>query len=221
MGVELTARTIATYDAVAAQYLERWRDRSLVQEHIERFSAMLTAYDMADRMVLDIGCGPGFDAALLRYNGLSVAGLDLSPGMLAVGNQEYPGPFIQADMRRLPVASSIGGLWVSASLLHVRRTDVPMALAGFADVLLPGGLLYISLKMGQGAGWSNNLYHRPRHFTYWQPEEIDPFFVAAGLSIVDGWEGDGENDRWLVRYARKPELPSGYQLPCGGPSSAS
>ena len=197
------AKTTTTYDAIAGRYHERWRDRTAIREHIDRFAAMLVAYGLDEQLVLDVGCGPGFDAAILRDLGLRVAGVDRSLAMLEIGRREYPGSFLQADMRYLPVAPCIGGLWVSASLLHLDRQDLPATLERFADALVPGGLLYLSLKIGEGDGWNYKLYNRPRHFTYWQPEKLDPLLDDVGLQIVDGWEGDGEIEHWLIRFARK------------------
>ena len=216
MGSTTTTETTITYDAIASQYLERWRDRSAISEHINRYAAMLVAYGLGEQVVLDVGCGPGFDAALLRARGLWVIGVDLSLGMLRIGRKEFPGTFLQADMRHLPLPSKIGGLWVSASMLHLNRQDVPTTLEKFAGALLPGGLLYLSLKNGRGEGWNNNLYDRPRYFTYWQPEELDQLLKAVGLHIVDGWDGDGKMDRWLFRFARKPESPTSLGLTLGG-----
>ncbi len=208
--------TILTYDAVADRYLEVWRDRSAIREQIDRFGAMLKAYGLDKQPVLDVGCGPGFDAAIFRELGLHATGTDLSMGMLSVGRKEHPGPYFLADMRFLPVAPCIGGLWVSASLLHLDRSDVPTTLGQFARVLLPGGLLYLSVKIGNSAGWDFNAFERPRHFTYWRSEELDPLLELAGLDIIDAWEWEGGKDRWLVRFARKSAHSTGLELPCSG-----
>lgn len=198
-----TSTTTHTYDAVAGLYFERWRDRSPIEAHIKRFAEMIHAYNLQDEIILDVGCGPGFDAALLRENYLKVIGVDLSFGMLQIGQRHFPVPLVLADMRCLPVTARIGGLWVSASLLHLDRGDSSLALQRFAHFLLPGGLLYLSLKLGSGDGWSQDLYGKPRYFSYWQPAEIDSLLKTAGFRIVDGWQGDGVEDQWLIRFARK------------------
>jgi len=208
--------TISTYDTVAGRDLELWRDRSAVREHMDRFAAMLTAYGLDRQPMLDVGCGPGFDTVIFRDLGLRVIGVDLSPSMLSVSRQDYPRSYLLADRRFLPVAPCIGGLWVSASLLHLNRSDIPTTLEHFASALLPGGLLYLSLKIGKGAGWDYQPYKRPRHFTYWCSEGLDPLLEDTGQQIIDAWEGDGEIDRWLVRFARKKVHSAGISLPCSG-----
>ncbi|UCG22696.1 MAG: methyltransferase domain-containing protein [Chloroflexota bacterium] len=205
-GVASSARTIATYDEIAQIYYKRWHDRSAIHEHLRRFVGMLRAYDLARLPIVDVGCGPGFDAAFFRRSGLRTIGLDLSPAMMAAGQPEFGGDYVQADMRHLPLAGRIGGLWVSASFLHVTRNQAPAVLQGFADALVPGGILYLSLKFGQGAEWTSESHGTPlpRYFVYWRPAEVDGLLRKAGFRTVDGWLSPAnEETRWLIRFARK------------------
>lgn len=198
--------TTATYDEIARIYYEKWHDRSAIHDHLRRFISMLHAYDLAELPVVDVGCGPGFDAAFFRRSGLWTIGLDLSRGMMAAGRPEFGGDYVQADMRWLPLAGKIGGLWVAASFLHVARKQAPAVLRGFADALVPGGIFYLSLKHGQGAEWTSESHGvpLPRYFVYWQPEEVDGLLRGAGFRIVDGWLSPANGaTRWLIRFARK------------------
>ena len=195
--------TNETYDSIADQYLERWQDRSPIQIHAKRFIDMLQAYQLTDYPILDVGCGPGFDAAGFRESGLNVIGLDLSMNMILAGRKRYPGDFVQGNMSQLPFTQLFGGLWISASLLHLPRNEVPLVLAGFTRVLNTGGIMYLSLKRGQGQGWEYGDYDRSRFFTYWQASAIDACITSAGFQIVDGWQGPGVRDEWLIRFARK------------------
>jgi len=210
MASDPSSKTAHTYDAVAALYFERWRDRSAISAHIQRFSEMIHAYGLQGEIILDVGCGPGFDGDLLSKNRLKVIGVDLSFGMLRTGRGHFSIPLVQADMRYLPVAARIGGLWVSASMLHLEKADTTSTVRRFGQALVPGGLLYLSLKLGTGDGWSQDLYDKPRFFSYWQPAEVDSLLEAAGFSIVDGWQGNGVEDQWLIRFARKLTDTDGF-----------
>lgn len=203
--------TTATYEQIAALYYEKWRDRSAIHHHLTRFIEMIHAYGLGALPVIDIGCGPGFDAAFFRRSGLRAVGLDLSPAMMNAGRPEYGGDYVQADMRRLPLAGAVGGLWVGASLLHLPRQEVPAVLSDFARVLADGGLLYLSLKAGQGAEWTAESHGvpLPRYFVYWQPDALDQALRDASFQIVDGWlspsgsANSGLSTSWLIRFARK------------------
>ena len=206
--------TIATYDRIAANYYQKWRDRSAIHQHLTRFIDMLRAYGLTRLPVVDVGCGPGFDAAFFRRSGLRAIGVDLSLSMMNAGRPEFGGDYVVADMRALPLAA-VGGLWVSASMLHVPREEVPAVLSGFWGALAPGGLLYLNLKAGRGAEWSTDSHGHvlPRYFVYWQPEALDAILGATGFQVVEGWLSPAsEATTWLIRFARKATAGSTYSL---------
>ena len=199
-------RTVETYEQIAGVYYEKWYDRSAILHHLHRFVEMMRAYRLAALPVVDIGCGPGFDAHHLRQAGLQVIGIDLSLAMMNAGRSEFGGHYVQADMRFPPVSSRMGGLWISASMLHLPRLEVPTVLERFAATLVSGGLLYLSLKAGQGSEWTDESHGQPlpRYFVYWQPEELDNKLREAGFQIVDGWVSPvSDSATWLIRFARK------------------
>lgn len=200
---ERAAKTRATYDEVAGLYLERHRAREQWGERMDRFVAGLAP----GARVIDVGCGPGLDTAELRDRGLRAIGLDRSIGMLCAGAAECPGPRVLADMCALPVGRCVDGLWVNASLLHLDRDQVPGALRDFARALRPGGLLYLAVKEGPGAGWDHEPYGQARWFTYWTGPALDRELAEAGFSVEqrldnDGPEGRVRSQRWVVRLAR-------------------
>lgn len=197
------ARTRETYARIAAVYARQRQHRDVVAGHAEKFAALLPA----GGLVLDVGCGPGMDTAVLQDLGLRAVGLDYSLAMMVAGREELGLRlhFVQADMRHLPLACCADGLWCCAALLHLPRADVPAALQGFHRVLHPGGVLYLSVKLGEGEAWTSQSYgqHAPRFFTYWQPDALDELLVAANFTIIDGWEDTGDAVQWLVRFARR------------------
>lgn len=186
---------------MAAQYLERHRDRCALEPCADRFAAMLRPGDL----VLDVGCGPGFDAPLLRARGLRVVGVDLSQAMMRSGKGDFQQTLVRADMRRLPFSRAAAGLWVNASLLHLPRMDVPASLRGFGAVLRVNGILFLTLKEGAGERWISDPYGggHPRRFTFWHADAIDATLAGAGFRIVDGSIEHREGNAWIVRYAKK------------------
>ena len=195
------SQTIASYDKIAPDYRERWQERTVLRRAQDLFVTLLPA----GALVLDVGCGPGFDGPPLRDQGLRVVGVDLSWGMMAAGRERYQGHFVQADMRHLPFASKeADAIWAAASLLHLRRRNFVPTLQQFHQILRPDGLLYISLKEGVGSEWDADFcgMPAPRFFTYWKGEELDEKLRLAGFATVAGWK-DGERQVWLNRIARR------------------
>ena len=72
--------TIGSYDSVAEDFADRWFDVRL-EEPMSRFAGRLGP----GARVLDVGCGPGRDAAWLAELGFDAGGVDLSFGMLQEG----------------------------------------------------------------------------------------------------------------------------------------
>ncbi len=196
-----TEETIATYNRIAADFAKHHQDRSVLATALARFVALVPH----NGLVADVGCGPGFDSSALRQQGMRAIGLDLSWRMLQIGRSLYPGEYVQADMRRLPVGSGVDGIWCSAALLHLSSEDALLALKGFHRVLRRGGVLYFSLKEGQGSGWSQESYgHQARRFfTYWQDESLDLALQQSGLAIRERWVSETPEVRWLCRLAQK------------------
>ncbi len=211
-GLERTVRgpvsdvTTATYDEIAHIYYDHTHDRSAIHEHLVRFADMIRAYGLVDLPIVDVGCGPGFDAAFFRGKGLRAVGVDLSPTMIKIGREEFGGDYVLADMRRLPFSANIGGLWVSASFLHLPRVEAPVVLQRFGHFMVPGALLYVSVKAGRGAEWTAESHGQPRsrYFVYWQPEGLDALLHEANFRIVEGWTSPvDEETTWIFRFARK------------------
>jgi ubiquinone/menaquinone biosynthesis C-methylase UbiE len=189
-----------TYDAVAARYLENARDRSGIAPHLDAFVRELRA----GALVVDVGAGPGMDRVDLARRGVRAIALDFSRGMLRTGAAEYPGPRVQGDARRLPIASGTAdGVWAKASLLHLPADDARAALREVRRVLRTDGILWLSVKRGSGADTESDRYGKPRFFQYWSADGLDAALDACGFDTVAESTDLGPLNVWLTRLARR------------------
>ena len=179
-------QTTRAYDQSAHEFAERWFDVRL-NEQMERFAGRLGP----GSRVLDVGCGPGRDAAWLAELGFDAGGIDLSMEMLQEGRRRgVTAPLIQADMRRLPFRKgSLDGLWVCASLLHVPKAEVDAVLRELSRVVYPGHIA-VAVKKGQGERWVEDENGR-RLFVYYGPEEIQLRLERNGFEVLGCWESAG------------------------------
>ncbi len=189
----MTNPTIDAYDREAVDFAQRNWDT-----HLDR---MLDAFARGlppGARVLDLGCGPGRDIALLSARGFRVMGLDLSTGMLTEARRRAVSSegLVCADMRSLPVARGpLDGVWACASLLHLPRADAPAALSECKRVLRSRGRIYVGVKLGEGEAWDTKFGRR--FFTYYQPDDFAELVNAAGFSIEELEVEQGDASTWI------------------------
>ena len=102
---------------------------------------------LAGRRVLEVGCGPGTDAAWMAAHGLEVTATDYAPDFLAVVRERYP----ELDVRLMDMSEpdlapqSFDGIYGFASFVHLPRSLADQTLVGLRSLLAPGGLLSLWL----------------------------------------------------------------------------
>jgi ubiquinone/menaquinone biosynthesis C-methylase UbiE len=140
------------YDTVAASY-ERQVAGELPRKVFDR--AMLTAFAelvLAEGSVsvADIGCGPGHLTSHLATLGLEAYGIDLSPRMVEVARAAHPElRFEVGSMTSLELpANTLGGIVARYSTIHLTDVELPIAVAEFHRVLIPGGFVLLDFQVG-------------------------------------------------------------------------
>jgi len=140
----------AGYATVAQAYREQLQGE-LAGKPLDR--AFLDAF--AERVtgrIVDVGCGPGQIAAYLQSRGADVAGLDLSPHMIAEARAAHPEiELTVGDMLALPYADgSLAGIAAFYAIVHLPTTELLAPFRELHRVLAPGGLLAIAFHTGTG-----------------------------------------------------------------------
>ena len=205
MGNEVVHRTVEFYDRTAREYVARWFDRPVVESYLDRFIPLVRGRGP----VADVGCGPGRDLAYLLKHGVPTIGVDLCASMLAEARDRVPeGPYLLADIRRLPLrTNSLAGIWACASVLHLPRSDFPLALSEFARVLRRGHL-FLGLKEGDGEQWVRGTDGHDRFFTYYRAPEIESALGRAGFAAIElirNVEPSAPGTVWINVYAEQVE----------------
>ncbi len=131
--------TVASYDAFADDYAAGTQAMpDDVQAAIEAFARDLGP----GARVLEVGSGHGRDAVALEAAGLSVRRTDITPAfvrmMRAAGHDADVVDPLTDDLTDPQTKAPYDGVWASASLLHVRREDLPQVLANLAGATRPG-----------------------------------------------------------------------------------
>ncbi len=96
------------------------------------------------RRLLDIGTGPGIAAAMAQTRGVTVTGVDVSPGMIDFARRAYPAiDFQVAEVTALPFPDATFDSVISNFALGY-FPDPNVALNECLRVLVPGGTLAFS-----------------------------------------------------------------------------
>ena len=182
-----------SYDRVADNYVRMVDTTGLgdVQTHPWLKAAMDNFADAVGPMgpVLDVGCGPGTVTAYLAGRGLDVAGVDLSPRMIELARQRYPGcTFSVGSSTELDLpAGSLAGVLGWWSLFNLPRDVLPEVLATMSRSLMPGGHLIVATHVGDQDLRRTEAYGGvPVSWTtyQWRPDQLISLIEETGLQLV-------------------------------------
>src|SRR3989338_8263447 len=144
------------------------------------------AVDLKGKKVLDAGCGTGRDIAGFIEHNVLVEGLDSSTANLRIARARFSKvKFHQGDLRNLNLGKDrFDGIWACASVLNLRKKDLPKALAKFKKTLKSEGKLFISVKEGSGEKMVKD-EHGQRFFSFYKITELTDQLKRAGFKIAD------------------------------------
>jgi len=142
-------------------------------------------------LLIDIGSGSGEAAKILSERGYEVHGIDLSKNLLVEAMRQAPlANFHWGDMRDLIFTDEyFDGVLHIASLLHLKKEDVPRALREASRVLKHEGIMYLSVKGGEGESLElDKRYNgKPKWYTYFQEEEINNLLKKSGFKVLENY----------------------------------
>jgi ubiquinone/menaquinone biosynthesis C-methylase UbiE len=176
---------------------------STIDPRIQHVRALLKFFgNLADKRVLDVGCGKGrFARVLLEDNpGAKVCGLDISEEMLAsvpTGISRVSG-----SMTELPfAASTFDCIYATESLEHA--VEIEGAVAEMCRVLKPGGKLAIIDKNAEHWG----RFKTPAWERWFQRRELEQLLARHCSSVesqfISYWEDVEPDGLFVIWYAEK------------------
>jgi SAM-dependent methyltransferase len=142
--------TLAAYDHGAAAFAEDWHAQP----------APVDLHDIVVRFFIkggrtaDIGCGSGREVAWLNANGFPAEGFDASDGLLQQARARYPSlALAQAELPALAsiAAETYDNLLCETVIMHLDRALIAPSVRRLLDIVKPGGVLYLSWRVTDGA----------------------------------------------------------------------
>jgi SAM-dependent methyltransferase len=195
--------TLAVYQEGAAEYLAGYPGPAPeLTAFLDRLAGLA-----GDGEVLEIGSGPGREADYLESRGLRVIRTDATLAfvemMRAAGRDAR-----LLDVRSDPLGGPYQAVFANAVLLHLPWPQFADAVRRVRLAVVPGGTLAITLKEGDGEGWSHRRLPKPRHFTYWREPGLREVLTQAGWSVMSVGHIAGPAEPWLYVLASACEDPA-------------
>ncbi len=208
------------YDAYAKAYAEEQEKFYEARESGSRTMLYESMGDVADKKILDAGCGYGKDAARFISLGADVYGIDASEEMIAIAGQRYPqlagrlkhGNFVDTGYSD----EHFDLIFSRCALQHA--FDIEAALCEWHRILKPGGRIVFAAghPLMQLQFTMNNRYHEQevveiplfggkasvREPTHTMQDYLNPF-VLSHFDVLDFKE----------KASDQPHIETGMTVP--------
>ena len=157
-----------------------------------------------DARILDFGCGSGRDTKYFLDCGYQVDAMDGSIELCRAAS-EYTGIHVKRILfQELDEVEKYDGIWACASILHVKKTELPDIIRKISLATKENGIIYISFKYGDYEGEKNG-----RYFTDMTEISMKELLVDfPELKVEKQWitgdvRADRGDERWLNMILRK------------------
>jgi SAM-dependent methyltransferase len=198
---EISARTLADYDARAEAFWEGTRDHDVSQN----YAALLRAIQgKGPFRILDFGCGPGRDLTYFGSLGHQAVGLDGSARFVAMARRRTGCEVLHQDFLKLSLdGRQFDGIFANASLFHVPTSEIGRVLRELRGALAPLGVLFSSNPRGTDTeGFSGERFGAFHTIEAWRA-----LVTAAGFEEIEHYyrpEGRPRAEQpWLASVWRK------------------
>lgn len=155
-------------------------------------------------LILDLGCGAGRDTKYFLQQGFKVDAVDGSKELCKVASENTGIQVRHMLFQELDEEEKYDGIFACASLLHLKKDELPEMFMRIHKALKNNGIFYCSFKYGDFEGEKNG-----RYFTYLTEEALhDILKEVPGLTIIDEWISSDvrkgrEDEKWVNAICRK------------------
>ena len=155
--------------------------------------------------ILDFGCGSGRDTRYFLKKGYRVDAIDGSEEMVRIASENTGNEVKRMLFGELNETEKYDGIFACASILHVKRKELPDIMTRMYKALKNGGVIYVSFKYGDFEGERNG-----RYFTDMNEERFNDLLkeVPAKEILKETITADVRpgraDEKWLNVFLRKP-----------------
>lgn len=155
-------------------------------------------------LILDFGCGAGRDTKYFLKKGFHVEAADGSEEMCRIASGNTGIEVKHMLFQELDAHQKYEGIFACASLLHLKKNELPEMFQKIYEALKNDGAFYCSFKYGDFEGEKNG-----RYFTYLTEDSLNDILKnIPEFSITDEWISTDarkgrEDEKWVNVICRK------------------
>lgn len=180
---EFEKTTKESYDKIVDDFVKMGRGLRPMKEFKNFISRLKKG-----SLVLDLGCGPGLDSEMFSKEGFKVIGVDFSENMIeSAKTRVESAEFKVMNVKKLDFEDEFfDAVWANAILLHIFKKDIPLVLNEIFRVLKKGGVLFVSVKEGDGEILKPDARYGgvEKFWSFFQEDEIKNELKKAGFKIL-------------------------------------
>ena len=153
--------------------------------------------------ILDLGCGAGSAALYFTRMGHDVLAADGCRELCEHTRRRVGCPVRCMRFEELDYTDAFDGVWACASLLHLRKTELPHVLRLIRKALKKNGVFYASFKYGETERNSSG-----RFFSDFTEDSLRALLEkTGGFQTIDLWitsdaRPDRMDERWINMLCR-------------------
>ena len=174
--------------AYAEAFIDELRQKPRDRELLRQFASSIAP----GQKVLDLGCGPGHTTHHLRSLGLTPAGIDISPKMIATANSLFPQvAFSVGDFCQLSHEDeSVAGILAFYCIVHLSPDQLGQAVREMYRALSYGGILLLSFHVGTETIQTDSFLNTGAtlEFALFSVSQVQSALTEAGFASVEIYE---------------------------------
>ncbi len=169
--MKFTDGLVNSYEKYAHERASHSPDGFKIQERSEFLKFLKTE---ARETLLEIGCGPGWDAQFFQSQGLRVFAVDNTPTMVKLTAEKGIAAQVLDCYDLEQINERFDAVYTMNCLLHIPKRDFDRILRLISRRLNENGLMYIGIwgdKDFEGI-WEQDIYEPKRFFSFWKTEAL-------------------------------------------------
>lgn len=195
-------KTVTDFYNKTASWSEEFLKEKKESEILKKFYKCFQLGGTRQPRILDMGCGAGYDAKILKNLGADVIGVDISYKLIEIAKGKVKDcKFVVGDITKsLSELGRFDGAVCLATLIHVDIQKMKTTFDNVSAILKKGGLFLVSAHDGFGKDVSKSFVKidgedYDKDFNNYSATQLCGF-AYPNFKLVDTWKFDDFSEGW-------------------------